>query len=368
MKEIKLNMISRILIGFAIIVITSLVVIEVVKYCGANPESNALENMISVFEGERHIDFLVKEPTVKVNDKISLKPGELIIENNSAELFITMDLKDFNEIIPLKCKIYDSKNNLVYETEDVGNIYAENKDTECYGLTSVCLFKIENYVKDNSNLKFELYDKNNKLLSDFDLDTTYKEFKSAYDEKFETISEEKLRNFLSTVSTLEFNEEEIYNRWIDIALNFDYNYDNFKYNSIEVAEFPWKENEEYSTQGYLVEDVDKIIEDFYGMPVEDKMNDMYEILEKDGKRYYVLIDSGCGYSGVRVVDITSIEYSNGIYNVTYTYWFQGEQTELEFESEYGKQPIYERNIELVKNEEGALTEFKILSTGDKKEI
>ena len=44
MKEIKLNMISRILIGFAIIVITSLVVIELVKYCGANPESNALEN------------------------------------------------------------------------------------------------------------------------------------------------------------------------------------------------------------------------------------------------------------------------------------------------------------------------------------
>ena len=372
MKEVKLNIISLILIIFAVIVITSLVIMEIVKYCGVDNTDNVLENKVSVFEGDRHINFIEKEPIVKIDDNLRLKPVDLVIKNDSAELSMIMDVsfENFEERFPLKCKISDSNNNILYESEDVGNIYEENKGTKYHGQTSEHLFELENYAKDNSNLKFELYNKNDDLLETVTIDTTYDDLKTTYDTEFEKISETNLRNFLNNVSAINgLSEGEESTSWIDIALLLDCNFENFEYNSIETEEFLWGEDESegYRT-GYLVENVDNVIESFWGMPIENKMNDLYEIIEKDGKEYYALTDAGCGYAGVNVIDIDNIEYSDGKYNVTYTYWYQGEQTELEFNDEYGQDYIYERTIEVVKNEEGALTKFKILSIGDEKII
>ncbi len=368
MKEIKFNIISFILIIFAVVAITSLVVIEIVKYTGFETSNNISKNEVSIFEGDRYINFLLKEPTVKIDDQINIKPTDLVVKDSSAELFMIMeiDFEHFEEKFPLKCKIRDVNNNIIYESEDVGKLYEEYKEEKYYELTTGISFELENYEKDNANLIFELYNKNNKLLESIDINTTYNNFECDYDDEFEVLSEKELKRFLNDVSRMKTTSDT--EDLIDIALLLDYNYEEWKYNSIETEEFLWGEDISagYNT-GYLVDSVDNVIESFNGCYIENKKSDAYEILEKDGKKYYALIDAGCGYTGVDVIDIKNIEYSNGKYKITYTYWLQGEQSELEFCDEYGQKPVYERTIELVKNEDRAPADFKILSISSEKE-
>lgn len=361
MKEIKLNIISLVLIIVAVITMTSLVIVEIVKYYGEEKENVSMSEE-NIFVGERVVTFFEEEPTLEINNQITLKPLDMIIKENSAELSFGLNLtgKSLTQSFPLKYKVYDINNELLYETEEPNAMYEEFKNrNEFWGSSFGETIELKNYKRDNTKLIFELYDKDNILLGTLDINVPYKEFKCVQDDKFEELSEQELNYFLSACASLE-SEFYVPHWLINIA-------DELNYNAIAHEKFPTEEkNEDYFYEGSSVEDVHNVLNDFLNEKIEEIELDenAYKKLEKDGKEYYVVQYSAGETPDLNCIDIKDISYSDGKYNITYVYsaimspdYIQGYK--------FSKQEI---NVELMKNEDGALTDFKLLSiSGNKKE-
>ena len=346
--------------------ITSLVVVEIVKYYGVETGSTVIAEE-NLFSGDRYINLIVREPITEVNSQIRIKPDSLLIKENSAELCLGIELygEESNKNLPLKYKIYDQDDNLLYD--GTSERYDEFIQAEKFwGVTFWDTILLEDYKIDNTYLIFELYDKDDVLLSTFDIDTRCNEFKCQVDNQFEQLSEIDLRYFLGSVARVgntrdgeNFKEENLISLAIELSSE-----------KIEKVYLPadekyyWNNNER---PGYLVEDVENVIKSFYGISMgEIELDYDYEKVEKDGKEYYTYKVPPCGsYSSSSCLDIKNISYSDGKYNITYDYWIQGEQTEFEFDDMYNE--VYEKNIVIEKNEDGAPSKFKILSISSNEE-
>lgn len=337
---------------------------EILKDENKSDDNKNLENAGNIFNNYRMIDFIDKEPIVEINDQIKMKPSCLIMQESGTTFWMRIHLEgqELKAEFPLKCKVYDSNNNLLYKSEDVGNLQKDHSQGTFYGSEFGEECKLENYKKENEKIVFELYNNKDVLLGKADIETFFEDFKYESDEKMESISEIDLKNFLDAVSLLKNSEDKEQERLMYITLFLNIN-------AIGIEEFEWEESGG-THYGYSVDDIKNIIKSFYKDPEGMKIfnEDIYEILEKNGKKYYVEISPGCLPNCASVIDIKDIKYSDGKYKIIYTYWYAGEESVFDYNPDYSQCQKYERTIELIKNEEGALTPYKVLSIDTPKEL
>ena len=294
-------------------------------------EINGKDNLLS----DR--DITISYSPIEITDGLKIQVQRVVLENNSATLYIYVNESSENTKLPLKYKIYNND----------GKLIADYNGNSTPSLDKV---QINTKVKEDESLKLEIYDNSGKLLSTITIDLKNKEL-LVNGEKVEIKkqSEVELKKYLGVFCLLSNNDP-----------NFEHSLDNDNGKIIYIAR---QLNSEilHKEENSKRELINKIIEAFYYKDIE-KENDIIKtnIYEYDKEKDEYL-PMGVTFGGGNCLEITDISYENEIYTVEFIYCITGDIPPF---TDISSQPQYKAVAKLKVNENEEYSKYKLVSISE----
>lgn len=307
-------------------------------------------------------DITISFEPIKLTEKLELQVKNLQIKDNEAKLFLVVNEKTLEEdtnVVPLEYKVYNKNDELLCSYESVKKDYlGQSMYTE--------ELVLNNFKESDKVLKLEVYRADSKLITTLKIDLENKTIEVAGEEEaLEKISEIELKEFLSYPSLL-YNSQtnEMVNDsgkiWgaIITSIYLDCELDRFSF------EISTDKYENLETYGYRVDDINLILNDVFGMYVEeldDNGENDFKVYEENGIKYFVTTYAGGLPSPSECIDITNISYCGGLYTVTYTYCELGSYGTI-FDVDINNCNIYEQTITFELNKDDTISKFRMVSS------
>ena len=306
-------------------------------------------------------DMTISFEPIKLTEKLELQVKNLQIKDNEAKLFLVVNEKTLEEdtnVVPLEYKVYNKNDELLCSYESIKKDYlGQSMYTEALVLN--------NFKETDEILKLEIYRADSTIITKLKIDLTSKTIEVAGEEEaLEKVSEIELKEFLGYPSLLynsQTNEmmNDDWKVWAAlITANYlNYDLDRFSFRSL------YDDSRNLETYGYRVDDINLILNDVFGMYVEeldDNGENDFKVYEENGVKYFVTTYAGGLPSPSECIDITNISYCGGLYTVTYTYCEIGDMTTI-FDVDINEYNIYEQTITFELNEDDTISKFRIVS-------
>ena len=293
-------------------------------------------------------DIAISYEPINITENISVIIKKIQITNESAKLNLIVSeepLEEDGDIVPLRYKVYNTSNGVLCNQKSA----KDGANNSSYSEELI----LNNYKNENI-LKLEIYQSNSELLTTIEIDLENREIKVLGEEEaLKKISEIELKKFLGHVGGLTDKHSYITDDELKI------------FTAINIGII----NDIYTTDisgivAYKVEDVNEILEEFCGEKITDfKDGNVFINAKQKGIEYFRFAEAGDMSIGAECINIDDISYSNGIYTVTYTFFYPSEDPENE--RSISTYDIYQQTVKLKINEDGKYTKFTIISMEDK---
>ena len=289
-------------------------------------------------------DITISYEPINIMKGINIKVKKLQIKENQAKLFINLDVEDTigdDNILPLKYRVYNVNEDILCRQTS-----SKNTDTPEFIEDELIL---TNYKKEDTILKLEIYNSTLELITTINIDIENRTIEVAGEkEALNKISEIELKEFLGYACGLSeargnITENEVK---IDLILRM----------------MSSKNKIDFEDEKYSVDLVNNMVESFCE-PIKDFKNGIFiKKVRQNGKEYYTYAEAGDRFFGGECINITNISYCNGIYTVTYTYYYPANVPDDEIDiNDYD---IYEQTLEIRLNENSEYSKFKVVSIGE----
>ena len=167
-------------------------------------------------------DIIISYQYIQVAENIELQINELQAKDNSAKLYLLVKELAKNDQTPLNYKVYNEKNELMYE----GKSSKKNEERDRY--TEV--LELSNFRDQVNNIRLEVYNKDNKLLKTVSVKLNEKTIEARTENKeLEKISQIELNKFLKQETSKIYSEKEMKDRTLVIIETYDIYYSDGKY-------------------------------------------------------------------------------------------------------------------------------------------
>lgn len=166
-------------------------------------------------------DIVISYKYLQITDDIQMQINELQIKDNKAKLYLLVKETKENTDAPLKYKVYNSKNELMYD-----NISSKKQNEKIY--TEV--LELSNYKNDVNELRIDIYNKNDVLVKTVTMNLDKKTIDAkTQNVEVQKISQIDLNKFLRKETEKLYSVNELKNKEIIILETYDIYYSNGKY-------------------------------------------------------------------------------------------------------------------------------------------
>lgn len=292
-------------------------------------------------------DITISYEPINITEGLSVTIKKLQIKDNEARLFVMVNEKETldNNTIPLRYKIYNSQNDILC------NQTSEGEEEPGVVIDELVL---KNYKEEYTMLKLEIYKVNSELIATLNIDLENRTVEVVGEEEaLSKISEIELKEFLRYASILSKplgtnRTREEYK--IATAISWD----------SEKSKIDGDLLKSRNTYGYKVEEVNKLLESFCGEGVYNfTEGKLFVKIKENGTDYFIYNEpTGEVFEG-ECIDITNISYCNGVYTVTYTYYYKGNEPDGDID--INSYNIYQQTIFIRLNEDTEYSKFKVVS-------
>ncbi len=296
-------------------------------------------------------DITISYEPIKITENIEIQIARLQVKDKEAQLFINVNERELEEdknTVPLKYKVYDSSKKKLCEQI---SLKAEKENEK--NVTYTEKLKLSNYNKKDNTLKLEIYKANSDLITTITIDLNTKSITvSGEKEALNKISEIELKEFLGNVAGYTnkvqgFTEDECK---IYLATGLLSLADKLETKAIETE----------INEGIKVDDINKMLDSFCGEKIENfKEEDFYKIVEENGIKYFVPKNGFDLSLTGECIDVTNMSYCGGLYTVTFTYCYLGEESI--FDVDINDYNIYQNTVIIKLNENNEYSKFQLVS-------
>ena len=315
-----------------------------IKYLitGQNDYVEGKENILS----DR--DITISYQPINLTENVSLIVKKLQIKDGNAKLILMESQKQPNDTnLPLKYEVTDDSNAKLGEAESEisGNNVNSQKELQ-----------LNNFKENTKIINLKVSSKNNNLIANLKIDIENKTVEVAGEqEALQKISEIELKEFLGYAAGLSKENNQVnlartsYDSTSILGVAIDLSYDKVTKTKIN------------GVDSLLASDVNEAIEsilDIKAAELDMSTVDYYKKITNNGTDYYQFNVAGDVLFRGECIDVSNISFCNGIYTVTYSYWFPPDDPEADI----NQFEIFEQTISLKLNENAKYSKFKIMTT------
>lgn len=293
-------------------------------------------------------DITISYETIKLTENVGMQIRNFKAKDNDAVLTIAINeevLEKYTNIVPLRYKVYDSFNNLLCNQRSVK---AKNQYLSEYTEELV----LNNYKQEDNSLILEVYNSNDEKLVKIKINLNTREIIiEGEKEALQKISEIELKNYLSVISSYErwTNKNESYSKIVllkrlekklgkDIITLKDNSQNGLIFDANEV-------NNMLKSLGY--EEISNLIN-----------GEFYQTININGKQCYKEISEPQIIDKNNIIiEIKDISFCAGLYNATFTYLTDIDNS---FETDHSKYETQEDTIYFKVNEDKKYSAFKVI--------
>lgn len=307
-----------------------------------------------VIEGKDNIlsdrDITISYEPINISKGLSIIIKKIQVKDNEAKLFVVTSEKDVldSDTVPLKFKVYNSENKMLCEQ-------VSSREEQNSGHVEDELI-LKDYEDKDTILKLEIFKANSEQIATLKINLEEKTVEVMGEaEALSKISETELKDFLSYAAMLSkpIEKSRIKDDYrIATAIELGTKEDKIEEEIIN--------NGSYLANSYKIKDVNEIIETVFSEKVEDLKN-LHLFIKKTykGQDYYVYNEITDENFKAECINISNISYCNGLYTVTYTYYYRGSEPDEDVNMD--SYDIYEQNIVISLNENSNYSKFKVVS-------
>ncbi|MBR3614438.1 MAG: hypothetical protein IKL55_04605 [Clostridia bacterium] len=252
-------------------------------------------------------DITISYQPIKISNDLNIQINKIIVEDEEATLYLD---------VTNNSNVKQIANYVVYDITDgkkelIGNQMASKIIEGRY----VEKIELVNFLNTTKVLQLEIFDENNNKISSLEINLDKKEINilTVAQEEIEKISEVELKEFLSNCLKM---------RYYDFHIALTDNPTNYYYNELKIEmalKILGKKEEKQEV-------VHKVIEEFSGESINETLNLAETIVVKSNENYKLIDDEFDKRFRAFCIDISDINYSDGIYNVTGVYVFPDEDS------------------------------------------
>lgn len=291
-------------------------------------------------------DMSISYEPIKLTEKIEMQIASLQVKDNETRLKIVIsesEPEEDTDVVPLSYKVYNSSG------EELCNQVSIKTELETNYTEELML---NNYKESDKILKLEVYKANLELITRITIDLENRTITVLGEEEaLKKISEIELKEYLGYVAGYTNSLEKENSEELQVRMAIDYLAlkDKLDFRTLKNIEL----------DGYNANDIEKVIEEISGQKLEnEEEGNTYTRYTEEETDYFVLDYAADIVVKGECIDIPSISYCGGLYTVTYTYCFLGENSI--FDVDINDFDIYQNTVIIKLNENAEFCEFQLV--------